>query len=182
MQRITALVLAMMLLSCCYVSAEGEISKTDDRMAWNAGDTVIFGTYPQTAEGDDETPIEWIVLDVQENEALLISKYALDCKPYHNEKYKAVTWETCTLREWLNDEFFNKAFSEENRQSVINSKVTTDKNPSYGTKPGKDTEDNVFLLSIAEANRYFRRDKTRICYPTAYAKKQGAYTGSSRAC
>lgn len=137
--------------------------------AWAAGDSVALGAYPQTRSGSDETPIEWIVLDVQRDEALLISKYALDCKSY-NEEYVSVTWETCTLREWLNGEFYVNAFSAEDQQKIINSEVTAD------TDPGSGTKDKVFLLSATEAERYFRGEGSGICYPTDYAEKQGANT------
>lgn len=145
------------------------------------GVTVEFGSYPQGLFGVFKAPIEWIVLDVQGDEALLISKYALDAKPY-NEMWADVSWETCTLRSWLNGEFYNKAFSTEEKQKIVKSKVTADKNPNYSTDPGKDTSDNVFLLSITEANEYSKDDSSRICYPTDYAIKQGAYTASSGAC
>ena len=61
------------------------------------GQSVTLGHYPQTAAGDDRTPIEWTVLDVRGGKALVISRYGLDAKPYHTE-YTDVTWETCTLR------------------------------------------------------------------------------------
>ena len=39
------------------------------------GDVISLGHYPQDASGIDNTPVEWIVLDVQGYKALLISKY-----------------------------------------------------------------------------------------------------------
>ena len=50
------------------------------------GNTVLFGAYPQTEEGGDNTPIEWIVLDTQEGKSLLISKYGLDARQYHTDR------------------------------------------------------------------------------------------------
>lgn len=55
-------------------------------------------------------------------------------------------------------------------------KVSADKNPDYDTDAGNDTEDKVFLLSIEEANRYFKYDSERQCVSTEYAKANGAYT------
>ena len=60
--------------------------------------------------------------------------------------------------------------------------VSADKNPKYSTNPGKATQDRVWLLSIPEAEKYFSTDKARICTLTAYAKAQGAWTGSSGTC
>ena len=46
-----------------------------------------------------------------------MSVYALDCEKY-NDIDESVTWETCTLRKWLNEEFYNEAFSS-NDKSII---------------------------------------------------------------
>ena len=112
---------------------------------------------------------------------MLISKYALDCKPYNTE-YTSVTWETCTLRSWLNNGFYDKAFSADEQQYIVESTVTADANPSYNTNPGNNTTDKVFLLSITEVNKYFSSDSARICYATDYAENQGSYTNSDGAC
>ena len=118
------------------------------------------------------------MLEKDGSKALLISRYALDCKPYHTNLV-GVTWETCTLREWLNNDFLNAAFSAEVQSKIISSTVMADKNPSYGTSPGNDTTDKVFLLSIPEVNKYFNTDSDRICGATDYAVAQGAYTNGS---
>ena len=141
---------------------------------FSAGTYLAFGSYPQTKTGNDDTPIEWLILESDGETALLISRYALDCKPYN--KNKDTTWETCTLRGWLNDEFFNKAFSTDEKKSILQSNVSADKNPEYSTNPGNATKDKVFLLSIVEANKYFKSDDARKCAPTDYAIQQGAHT------
>ena len=141
--------------------------------------TVRFGSYEQdnnTGNGKEE--IEWEVLAVENKKALLISKYALDCQEYNSEA-KGVTWESCTLRKWLNDTFLNNAFSAKHQEMILTSTVTADKNPSYDTDPGNNTSDKVFLLSITEAEKYFPTDEERKCVPTEYAKANGAYTISS---
>ena len=158
-----------------------EILKTDKnllRVKFKAGNSITLGNYPQTKAGDDNTPIEWVVLENDGETALLISRYALDCKPY-NEKDEATTWEQCTLRRWLNNEFFNKAFSAEEKQSILQSDVSADENPKYSTNPGNATKDMVFLLSVVEANKYFKSDDARKCAPTGYAIQQGAHTSNS---
>ena len=159
-----------------------EIIEKDENIAGVAlqakfmvGNYVDFGGYPQTQNGNDKTPIEWLVLESDGETALLISRYALDCRPY-NEKYEDTTWEQCTLRGWLNNKFFNKAFSTEEKQYILQSNVSADKNPKYSTNPGNATKDNVFLLSIVEANKYFKSHDARKCAPTDYAIQQGADT------
>ena len=145
----------------------------------NVGDTYTFGSYEQdnnTSNGKEE--IEWQVLERQDNKILLISKYALDCQQYNSE-YTDVTWETCTLRSWLNSTFLSNAFSESEKSMIADTKVTAEENPNYSTNPGNDTTDKIFLLSINEVNKYFTTDESRKCVPTAYAIEQGAYTVSS---
>ena len=143
------------------------------------GNTVSFGTYEQDnniANGKEE--IEWVVLATEGDRSLVISKYALDCQPY-NTKYTNVTWETCSLRKWLNDTFLNAAFSKEEQAMISTMTVSADKNPDYSTSPGSSTQDQIFLLSIPEVKRYFSSDEERRCVPTAYAIAQGAGTSNN---
>jgi hypothetical protein len=133
------------------------------------GDYIMFGTYEQdnnTSNGSEE--IEWLVLDVQDGKALVISKYALDCKPYNFED-KAVVWETCTLRKWLNEDFINTSFSVDEKSMIPTVTVNADENTEYNTVSGNDTQDKVFLLSIDEARGYFGSDSDRLCEFTDYA-------------
>ncbi len=138
--------------------------------------TCFFGRYEQYNNTfNDKEEIEWLVVDKQENKALLISKYGLIAKEY-NEYDESVTWETCTLRKWLNNDFINEAFNKEQQALIQTTYVTADKNPEYDTDPGNATNDKVFLLSIPEAEKYFTNDEDRRCIPTAYAREQGVYT------
>ena len=146
------------------------------------GDHVTYGRYPQTAEGNDETPIEWLVLDVQGDKALLLSRYGLDTMPYNTE-YEDVTWETCSLREWLNGDFLNRAFSAEEQKAIPVTDVDNGKgqgNSEWDTSGGNDTQDRVFLLSFAEACRYLGASldhdsmKPRVA-PTAYLLEKGVW-------
>jgi len=154
---------------------------------FTVGNYVTFGEYPQTTAGEDVTPIEWLVLARNGNKALLISRYGLDAQPY-NTDYTSVTWETCTLRTWLNGTFYNKAFSSAEQAAILTTNVDNSKNQCYSgwsTSSGNNTQDKVFLLSYAEANKYFgvtydnsSNTKSRVA-PTAYAIAQGAWTSYS---
>ena len=136
------------------------------------GDIIKFGDYPQDSNGS-KSPIEWLVLDVKGNEALLISRYGLDCKQYHHN-YTDITWEDCDLRKWLNNDFLKSAFSNEESERILVSELRNDDNPEYGKRGGNDTKDRIFCLSIAEALQYFSSDEDRQCRPTAYARDEGA--------
>lgn len=193
------------LFVCCAVSAEegwscpvcgekteGIFCKIDGTQKpgagkIKAGDIVGFGSYPQMESGNDNTVIEWLVLEVQNDRALLISKYGLDAKPY-NTKNKGVTWETCTLRNWLNTEFMNKAFSPSEQQAILKTAVDNSKkqgDSNWKTTGGNNTQDFIYLLSIAEAKKYFgaesyiekgsgKNTASRV-QPTKYAIAQGAW-------
>lgn len=149
----------------------------------NVGSTIKFGFYEQdnnTSNGKEE--IEWKVLAVDGNKALVISQYALDCQKYNSSTYKDTTWEKCSLRTWLNGTFYNAAFGSDHQKMIASSTVTADKNPSYSTSPGNNTTDKVFLLSITEVNKYFSSDSARQCQGTAYCYAQGAYKASNGNC
>jgi len=138
------------------------------------GQYITFGAYEQDNNiTNGKEDIEWLVLEVKDGKALVISKYALDCKPYNNTSYTDVTWETCTLRKWLNNDFINAAFSADEKAMVPTVTVSADNNPDYSTNPGNATQDQVFLLSITEVNKYFSSDGARQCKPTNYANANG---------
>lgn len=137
------------------------------------GDVIQFGGYA------------WTVLEIKEDCALILcDKVELQIprtrpdtgeempgfwgRPYHlyttSDDYinrRAVTWETCSLREDLNNIFY-QSFSSTDRARIIKTTVTTEDNPEYGTDGGNDTQDYVFLLDISEAERYFENDNGRI--------------------
>lgn len=151
------------------------------------GNYVSFGTYPQTKAGNDATPIEWLVLARDKNKALLISQYGLDAQPY-NESETNVTWEKCSLRAWLNDVFFSRAFDTSEQQAIILTTVANDKSQGYSEwniTGGSTTKDKVFLLSYAEAKMYFglnENSNTKSCIqPTAYAIAQGVFVDGASA-
>ena len=142
----------------------------------NVGDIIVFGAYEQdndTSNGKED--IEWLVLAKEDNKILVISDKALDCKLY-NQSRDCVTWETCSSRKWLNNDFINSAFSDDEKAMIPTITVSADKNPEYDTDPGNATQDQVFLLSIVETRKYFASSEARMCVPTAYAISNGLYT------
>ena len=132
------------------------------------GEIYSFGWY-------EHAEIEWIVLDKKDTSVLLLSRYALDSKPYHTGR-ESLTWESCALRKWLNREFITSAFDSDEQNMINKTTVNTDPNPEYGISGGNSTEDKIFLLSINEVEKYFDSDEARICIPTEYAKANGVWT------
>jgi hypothetical protein len=111
------------------------------------GEVITFGMYSQTAEGTDRTPIKWRVLQNFGSELFILSEYVLDCKRYHGA-YVDMTWRDCDLRKWLNDEFYNTAFDAAEKRIIKTTHCTDNGEGS------PDTEDSVFLLSVAEVKDF----------------------------
>ena len=151
------------------------------------GACVTFGTYPQTRTGSDRTPIEWLVLDCDEagNRALLVSRSLLDMKQY-NETKTDITWENSSLRAWLNSEFTDAAFSDDEQKAILVTEVDNSREQGVAdyqkTDGGNNTQDRVFLLSYGEAQRFFGVEEQNrslnmkaVAAPTARAVSLGAY-------
>lgn len=135
------------------------------------GQTIIFGRYYQTSENNLEE-IEWVVLDKEDDEYLIVSKYALDIKAFDEERTWS-NWRKSSIRRWLNDEFLNTAFTWEEQQYIRRRQIFCDAEQSTPVSAMPDTfptKDKVFLLSYSEAVQYFASDEERIACCTPYAE------------
>lgn len=142
--------------------------------ALSVGGVFSYGRYEQDNNTENgKEAIEWLVLAVENGRALVISKYALDCKQY-NDSYAHVTWETSSLRTWLNAEFLNAAFTAAEQGRILTTTVINADSTAHGTDGGRDTQDKLFLLSISEVETYFAGADAMKTQPTAYALAQGA--------
>lgn len=142
-------------------------------------DKITFGRYPQSSGTENrlvncKEDILWRVLAIEDDKALLITDKILDSKPY-NESRRTITWEHCSLRKWLNKDFYIRAFSVYEKDIIATTKVKNDNNPRYKTAGGNETQDKVFLLSFHEAELYFENDKARAAQGTAFSKGKGMY-------
>ena len=145
------------------------------------GSRVYYGEFEQDNNlKNGKEPILWRVLEITDDTVLLLSEYGLICKNY-NDTYDSVTWETSTLRAWLNETFLDSAFTNAEQNAVFDSRVVNSDNLKYGTDGGKDTRDKVFLLSYEEAqNNVYgfqsgvsKKSKTRTMELTPYALQEG---------
>ncbi|MCR5660962.1 MAG: serine/threonine protein kinase [bacterium] len=144
------------------------------------GSYVTFGRYPQN-NSDTPEPIEWLVLRNNINQALLVSKYGLECLPFHYVSAD-IGWCDCDLRKWLNDVFFNRAFNVDEQRCILESVIYTNDNDAYSIKGCGETLDKVFCLSTEEAKHFFSSRKQRKCKPTAYAVSNGAFEDNDTGC
>ena len=143
----------------------------------NVGNTVYFGYYEQdnnTSNGKE--PIEWIIVAKDSSKALLLSKYILDWKEYKEKCNSYITWEKCSLRKWLNEDFYSNSFSYGEKTLILETTLTNPKNDYDGGSPGgNSTRDKVFILSSNEVESYRANYEFS---PTEYAKAQGSDNAS----
>lgn len=146
-------------------------------------------------------PIKWRVLNRNGNDALLLADVALDDQKY-NTDYAKVTWETSSMRSWLNGygasvnqpktdysrkNFINSAFTSTQKNAIKTTNVVNNNNIYYGTAGGNNTSDQVFLLSESEvyntdtaagygfAKDYSTYDEARRSRCSTYAYAMGTY-------
>ena len=107
------------------------------------GQSIIMGRY-------NNQDLKWIILEKKDNKILVISDDVIEWLPFNNRRNKIITWKDCTLRTWLNSDFYLTAFSEKEKKaieySVVKNQTIEDKN--------MDTIDWVFLLSVEDVKMY----------------------------
>ena len=171
MKRLLVLLLGLLFLASA-VTAEESSS-----VAVNTKEHVFLGSYEQDNNPDNGAePIEWIPIDYSEGKTLLISKYALDCQAFNTVK-EDTDWKSSSIRTWLNDAFFNAAFTGEEQTAVLPTTVSNganEQNPAWTGRITEDTIDRVFLLSYREVNSYFPGTNDRKTSGTEYARSKGA--------
>jgi hypothetical protein len=124
-------------------------------------------------------PVRWRVLADNNGDLLLLSDKILATRVY-NTPSANITWENSTVRAWLNDSFYNTAFTKSQQARINLSHLVNADNAGSGTPGGNDTDDNVFLLSYNEAvttaygfSSGDTTDTKRQAQGSDYAKSQG---------
>ncbi len=141
-------------------------------------------------------PIEWLVLETDGQTALLISRYIILRRHFDacNYNAEAVHNESASLERFLNEDFMAAAFTEEEKQRIVPSKI---RNEIYKKISGhSDNEDigiadiddekfavdsaiikveHIFSLSLKEALHYFQDDESRKCGMRNSSKGEESY-------
>ncbi len=152
-----------------------ELSNKNNKSVSFSNEKITFGHYEQDNNQENGSePIEWMVLYKSFDRVLLLSKYGLDGKMYNDSKTD-VTWETCSLRKWLNESFYNDAFTNLEKEQIIQVVNRNDDNISFDVSGGSRTEDKIFLLSKDEVENYLEKNEDRQCGGTAYAGENRIY-------
>lgn len=127
-------------LSVMPLEKAGEVETGLDESEW---DLVQLGTT------EEDQPMEWRVLSVRDGDAYLLADRLLADRKIHDIR-EGITWENSTLRSWLNGEFYQNTFKEEEKKGIRNYNWVNEDNPWYGTEGGADTTDFVSLPSLSD--------------------------------
>ncbi len=149
----------------------------------NIGQVVRFGHYTVEENSDGNDPLEWIILDYDHGKVLLLSRYSVDMKCFiEHPENGSENWEGSSLRKWLNEDFYNSAFTDSEKKNIVLSYVKNE--DVEGTdrylqqtvaEAGNDTKDYLFLLTADEADKYLKEEKIRVGELTPKAKADYGY-------
>ena len=130
-------------------------------------ETVTLGSYPQTAT-DASLPINWHILKSRGPYSLLVSIDVLEARIFDT---KSNRWHDSDLRRWLNDYFYDHAFSDKEKRSIVETKETW----KYCEYPSSDeiADDRVFCLSKRDAEQLYDVASRRRKKATEHAVKMG---------
>lgn len=176
MKRFVSLICVAVMMLCAAMPCMAADGSEKALAEAEVGDTVSFGSYVQE-EGKEAEAISWIVLDESVDALLLLSEYCLDCCPFY-DGYRELSWKESTLREWLNSDFIDTAFTEEEQELILEKNQRNKRNPYYSGVNFKDTRDRVFALSVYEVSEYLGEDVPG-AEPTAYALAKAQEHGTA---
>jgi len=124
--------------------------------SFHAGDIVAFGQ-------SDGADIKWRILAVDGKEALITACCGVGLHAYHDDPSPAL-WRDCSLRKWLNTDFVSTVFSPGEREKIcpviLPDEADDDDDLSLTDENG--AADKIFILSEAEAQRYFAGPSDRM--------------------
>ncbi len=130
------------------------------------GDIIVFGSYEQDNDmSNGPEAIEWIVLKEEDGKMLLLSRYVLDTPDWPfgwKSGAKNREWENSYWRVWLNKNFYDKAFSSEEKQRIVETEIKNLGNKEYGIEGGPTTRDKIFLLSMEEVEEFYPKESAFI--------------------
>lgn len=139
---------------------------------YKIGNIIQFGNYPFEENGIAK-PIEWKIIDIKDNNALLWSKYCIDTHAF-SENYLNNCWENSSLRHWLRTKFMRDAFTIEETNSILFTSLETSYNSKKQQIRTSNTTDKIFIPSKEDLSKYNLRNEDLAIKATPYAKAKGA--------
>ena len=162
---------------------EPRIEKGDNDTSAVVFDIVEMGSYPQSDKsGKTKEPIKWRVMDVSETNAVLMADSILDYSPYNeNEERNGIYWGSSDIRNWLNDYFYNNAFTNAEREIIESTSHENGSKLIDSVYKGV-TEDRLMLPAYDDICKWMHEGEGKLSeeessaviwrYPTAYSYSQ----------
>lgn len=129
----------------------------------NVGDVVCIGEYEQDSQLPGKEKIYWDVVDVDGDTIVLVSHFVIDLKQFNMKGDINPGWENSYIRAWLNSEFYNSAFTDQEKGLIVYSEVDNifpaaffdDIGEKYVVREHSSTQDYIYLLSLDEIIKYY---------------------------
>lgn len=148
----------------------------DDTLTGKQTSFIYLGEYEQDNKENGKEPVCWRVLENKNGNLFLLSDKNIDTMQY-NRQAANVSWESCSLRKWLVNDFYTGGFTNAERMGIQVTENEPSNNEIYGVKSERKTRDTVFLLSLEDienAEFGFTDDASRMVLNTVYAGERGA--------
>ena len=131
---------------------------------------ILFGRWHY--KNGETRPIVWEKKGELGDSYILVSKKVVDYRPYHHHGNGLVKYKDSDLRRWLNSEFYNGAFTNEEKQVIESTSVYISADDEY-------VSDYVYLLTEKQVNDYYKTNEDRVKHarPYVYETSTG-YSGN----
>lgn len=144
------------------------------------GQTIAFGKYEQdnnTTNGAED--LVWYVLYKEQDKVLLLSKYLVEKMAFDetlklpNTETKPFTYENSTIRKFVNETFYNAAFSEAEKKAII--PLTIAENDAQGVEIAK-SENKVFIPTYEMIEKYVTKSTMKTAETTKHVNPNATYS------
>lgn len=147
------IVLFLILLLCFFIA--NNLDNNKEKQEISNTRVIEFGEIEQDGDFQNgKEKIEWYILNETSEDMLLISKDIILTLPY-SVYYDTPTYEKSTIRYYLNSEFFNNSFTEEEKERILTINVENNYDNEFGIWCGNNTSDKVSILSAKEYEKYY---------------------------
>ena len=126
--------------------------KPDPLFNAGVGAVVTLGSYELDGLDNGPEGIPWIVVYRAEDKVLAVSQYVIEEMQFSSSQEEIITWNDSNLKSWLNGNFYNTAFTKEEKAQLAPLQV--DFSGEYVFEGGSETDEHVFLLSTDETYSY----------------------------
>lgn len=152
------IIVALIVISAILYNTVFKVEKVKTLKDAEIGNIVEFGSYEQDNNPKEKEAIRWIVIDKQDNKLYLLSEKIIDVKQYEENESGCIQWSDSSLRKWLNNDFLDESFSEEEVEKIIS-----------------DNQDEVSILSYDDVEKYLIESNYLLAQPSIFADENGLF-------